>query len=149
VGVTDALLEALALLVNELTGVPVRLIDIEGVNVPSGVDVSVVDTEGEIVNVRDPTAERVTVVDVERVLDVVIDLVVVGEPLDVVDSFADALEDLCEVGVFDACKDREEVAVVLILRDEVVEALTLLLDALVTECVAEDVLVLVVVGDFV
>ena len=149
VAVTDALLEALALLVNELTGVPVTLIDIDGVNVPSGVDVSVVDTEGEIVNVRDPTAERVTLVDVERVLDVLTDRVVVGEPLDVVDSFADALEDLCEVGVFDACKDLEDVAVVLILGDEVVEALTLLLDALVTECVAEDVLVLVVVGDFV
>ena len=133
VAVPETLLEVLALLVNELTGEPVTLIDIEGVNVPSGVDVRVVDTEGEVVNVRDPTAERVRVVDVDRVLDVVIDLVVVGEPLDVVDSFADALEDLCDVDVLDACSERDEVAVVLILRDEVVEALTLLLDALVTD----------------
>jgi hypothetical protein len=133
VAVPENLLEALALLLNELTGEPVILNDIEGVNVPSGVDVRVVDTEGEVVNVRDPNAERVTVVDVERVLDVLIDLVVVGEPLDVVDSFADALEDLRVVDVLDACKDRDEVAVVLILGDEVVEALTLLLGALVND----------------
>jgi hypothetical protein len=133
VAVPETLLDVLALLVNELTGEPVILNDIEGVNVPSGVDVRVVDTEGEVVNVRDPTAERVRVVDVDRVLDVVIDLVVVGEPLDVVDSFADALEDLRDVDVLDACSERDEVAVVLILRDEVVEALTLLLDALVTD----------------